>query len=710
MGCATESFRTSTTTGEIMRQSLSTFLALTALLSGCSSDEEGSPRPPVSCACPQGTVCDTRGDCVDPCPDDDACATCEACHAGRCTPAACKCTVDGDCDDGDFCNGEETCGADDRCADGSPIDCPPATNSCFDNACDQDTNACVLESNQSCSCGGAAECDDGLDCNGAELCESGSCAPGTAFDCPSTAVVCQRNVCNETGGDPVCLLEPNAGGECDDGTPCTDAVCNTAGTCVPSPVDCDDGIPCTTDWCDPTPDVCVNDPDHGSCDDGVGCTVDTCDLSTGCTNVPDDIVCNDGHGCTADTCDPDNDCQNTPLDEGESCADGACTLAGECVAGNCVATSVADDFTVCNTDSLCMNGQCWLHDSYTFDPGTSCDESVSPEGAVVWAGRAEVAVQIYRRQATEPACPNLNRALVLRPTPGGPPVIAVDVPEANIYELSEYLVGYGIGAPLLGVRNGDGFAVSGTPIHAALPSNLSQIETTNSVTLCNNPCDPSDQTTFTTFGGRHNDAGTWRGRVFSCLFDPGPVCNVEHLDNASHRVVWGALAIATAVGGSQQYGGLLVSTDPQTSSDQGVVFADGDLSHTMDPAIVMTNSTSVQILGLPPDRALLYSTTQLWLCDSPPTWSCSSPFSINSRGANSATLSQSGDIVLAQLQQVSILPAGSDPTATGEWRTVTIPNGYASHAAMTDTALYAFGRETFPDNTSILQIWSFVAP
>ena len=56
------------------------------------------------------------------------------------------------------------------------------------------------------------------------------------------------------------------------------------------------------------------------------------------------------------------------------------------------------------------------------------------------------------------------------------------------------------------------------------------------------------------------------------------------------------------------------------------------------------------------------------------------------------------------------LPTGSDPSVEANWKTITLTNGTANYAAMTDTALYAFGSDRSPDSTSVLRIWSFVAP
>jgi len=106
------------------------------------------------------------------------------------------CTADGTCDDGDMCNGAETCATGGECAAGAPL-----------------------------------VCDDGNVCNGSETCSPGSgCASGTPLSCDD------GNVCN---GIETC--SPGSG--CASGTP----------------LGCDDGKACTADSCDPVAG-CVHTP------------------------------------------------------------------------------------------------------------------------------------------------------------------------------------------------------------------------------------------------------------------------------------------------------------------------------------------------------------------------------------------------------------------------------------------------------------------
>jgi len=181
--------------------------------------------------------------------------------------AAPACTVDADCDDGLYCNGDETCNT--------------GTGQCED--------------------GTAPVCDDGAFCNGTETCNetTDSCDPGTPPACDDGLFCNGTETCNETTD------------QCDAGTPpaCDDGVfCNGSETCNEGTDGCDPGTP-------------------PSCDDGVGCTDDSCNVGTdSCDNVANDALCpDDGAYCTGtEFCDPTLDCQSTgnPCGPGETCDEG----------------------------------------------------------------------------------------------------------------------------------------------------------------------------------------------------------------------------------------------------------------------------------------------------------------------------------------------------------------------------------------------------
>jgi hypothetical protein len=103
-------------------------------------------------------------------------------------PAATGCTEDSQCDDGQVCNGRETCDpATGLCRQGAPPDCDDR-NVCTDDRCDPGANRCVN-----------APVPDGTSCADTDLCDGEE--------------TCRQGACVE-GRPP-----------CDDGDPCTDDFC-----------------------------------------------------------------------------------------------------------------------------------------------------------------------------------------------------------------------------------------------------------------------------------------------------------------------------------------------------------------------------------------------------------------------------------------------------------------------------------------------------
>ncbi|MBI1827503.1 MAG: DUF4382 domain-containing protein [Planctomycetes bacterium] len=193
------------------------------------------------------------GSCDQPCNDGLFCNGEETCVNGQCqsgvSPCAAgqacdedndqcltACAADTDCDDDVFCNGAETC-------DTATGLCHAGDNPCAGSPfCDENTKAC------STVCTSDSQCDDGLFCNGAETCNqtTGSCDAGTAPTCNADQV-CDERV-------DACVAACLSDADCDDG-----AFCNGAETCVNqlcfsgSPP-CDDGQTCdeANDECNPS--------------------------------------------------------------------------------------------------------------------------------------------------------------------------------------------------------------------------------------------------------------------------------------------------------------------------------------------------------------------------------------------------------------------------------------------------------------------------
>jgi hypothetical protein len=133
--------------------------------------------------CDPGTGClyvNSVSDCDDgnPCTDGDQCLN------GSCEPG-----VDLQCDDGHFCNGEESCVEDEGCVDGTLLDLDDNVD-CTLDTCDEENDVIVHTPLDS-------ECDNDLFCDGSETCHpEDGCQDGTPpvedDDNPCTIDVCDE--------------------------------------------------------------------------------------------------------------------------------------------------------------------------------------------------------------------------------------------------------------------------------------------------------------------------------------------------------------------------------------------------------------------------------------------------------------------------------------------------------------------------------------
>jgi len=183
------------------------------------------------------------------------------------------------CDDGNRCNGTETCVAG-VCHAGTPLACDDR-NACTTDACDP-TRGCTHTPVAGCSaCTTDAQCDNGRFCDGVETCQSGRCTAGTPVSCDD-ANACTRDVCDEA--QDRCTHAAVAG-------------CCTRDADCPRPDPCHGTPHCTAGRCTSAPPLVCPDPGP--------CARATCDARTGCSAVPvtDGTACDDGDPCTAhDVC------------------------------------------------------------------------------------------------------------------------------------------------------------------------------------------------------------------------------------------------------------------------------------------------------------------------------------------------------------------------------------------------------------------------
>ena len=326
-----------------------------------------------------------------PCSDDDVCTTSDQCQQGGCVGGPLLA-----CDDGDVCNGEESCDSATGCQPGVPLACndgdpcngvetchptdgcqlsvPPLCddfNPCTDDSCTAD-GGCVHGPN-------TAGCDDGNSCTLGDKCGQGKCLPGVSLACDDENV-CTTDYCDPllgcvfglnnapcddsdlcTYGD-ACQLGDCVGGgtlPCDDGNPCTDNSCNPQAGCqfIPNDEICDDnnqctvGDQCANGWCLPGPPL--------DCDDNNLCTTNSCAPGDGCISTNNTVPCDDANPCTSNDACLDGGCQGGPAlncNDSNPCTDDTCASDSGCVHANNQAG--CEDGNACTTQDTCVEGAC----------------------------------------------------------------------------------------------------------------------------------------------------------------------------------------------------------------------------------------------------------------------------------------------------------------------------------------------------------------
>ena len=358
---------------------------------GVDSDCEVNECVPATGKCvvqpiDDGTVCN----------DGTACTLADTCKNGVCGGGE-----DLDCSDGLYCNGKESCDPNKGCQPGNSPDTDDGIE-CTVDACDEDLDAVTHTPNN-------AVCDNGQYCDGKETCDiSKGCLNG---DAPSLddGIPCTKDSCDEEA-DAVTHTPDNA--FCDNGEACDGKeTCDAQKGCLAGEApDLDDGIPCTVDSCDAETGLPVHTPDDSLCDNKLYCDgLETCDAQKGCVagKAPE---LSDGVECTVDTCDEEVDAiKHTPkdafCDNGQFC-DGleSCDVQKGCMAGKApeVSDGVACTQDSCDEandvivnavdDGFCNNGQfcdgeetcdkaldCQAGDAPTLDDGVDCTKDSCDE-------------------------------------------------------------------------------------------------------------------------------------------------------------------------------------------------------------------------------------------------------------------------------------------------------------------------------------------
>ena len=301
-----------------------------------------------------------------------------------------SCRENGDCRDGDICNGEEQCGEDHACEDGDPLPdgvvCGDDPRSiCFGHAC--------VES----------QCGDGfVDEGGGEFCDPpgvDNCNPDCTLwcedhmDCPSDG-----NPCN---GDERCNLGTHI---CDRTDPLTDGMtCNADPRMICIGRICQESL-CGDGFIDSgraPPEECedMNVIEGDGCDND--CTF-SCEYDWECD---DDDLCNGEETCDdggSHMCEEGVDAgEGTPCDDELFCtAVDECDGHGECTGSDtpcsgslsCAITRCDEDANECVSDDVepgfCLIGDvCYANGDY--NPDNLCQVCISEENPEGWRRRPD---------------------------------------------------------------------------------------------------------------------------------------------------------------------------------------------------------------------------------------------------------------------------------------------------------------------------------
>jgi hypothetical protein len=319
----------------------------------CDEETDACGFAPDHESCQDGEYCNGPESCdvVLGCIDGDAidCNDLVACTVDACNESLDTCDHtpdDAPCGNGVFCDGEEQCDEQLGCVDGPAVMCPSDGVACTVDACDEDTNACESTPNN-------------MACGNGQFCTEDGCIAGAS--CSVLDGVLNNPSCDDglgCNGEEVCFdlpgnidqCQPGTAVDCADGISCTSDSCVEPGVCENAPVDglCSDGNPCDgAETCNPAVG-CQDGPDL-DCNDGIPCTQDSCIMNFGCNNVAADEQCDDGVYCNgAEFCDIDLGCQDAP----------PIVCPSDGIA--CTAEVCNEDFDVClvvPNDDLCACGE-----------------------------------------------------------------------------------------------------------------------------------------------------------------------------------------------------------------------------------------------------------------------------------------------------------------------------------------------------------------
>jgi MYXO-CTERM domain-containing protein len=318
------------------------------------------------------------------------------------------------CEDGNLCTTNDACDGQGACVTGFTVVVDDG-NSCTADACDISTGTVSHT-----ALGNGTSCDDGNLCNGVETCHSGACTQGTAVTCTTPpgggCYEALGATCAPSTG--ICTYQPTTqGSSCNDGDPCTTSdKCDGNGACSGSTKLCSNFNVCADsstsqlNWsgtCDADAGNCVYSQTNKSCPTGCDstsglCNADPCE-GVVCNTPPDS--CHQAQGtCSSGICGYSLKPNGAACDDGQACtASDQCSAAGACegtpvacntppAAATCFSSTVSRSYNVsgaclpasglCNyayTDTTCTHGCNAATGLCADDPcaGITCDQPPS---------------------------------------------------------------------------------------------------------------------------------------------------------------------------------------------------------------------------------------------------------------------------------------------------------------------------------------------